>query len=125
MSIITLKPRVYTTEHVNAERDRRIALPTTFTITGYGDVTIRGDAKTISNLDSLALKANVLTAQGASGNITNYRDDNNVTHPLSQTQVLDLWAKGAAHIQAVYEASWDIKDAGPIPADYNSDTYWP
>lgn len=111
---------------VNAERQRRILQGKTFTLTGYATpVPIKGDEETRKNLDTLAIKAQMLIGQGTPGTTTSYRDALNVTHPLTQPQVLDLWAQGGAYMEAIYEASWAIKANPPADGDVTADSLWP
>lgn len=110
---------------VDAERDRRILAGGTFDVAGYGAVRIIGREVDMRNLTNLALAAQARIAAGAGSAVTNFRDADNVIHPLVQAQVLDLWSKGAALVEAIYAASWAIKDGGAIPADYADDSRWP
>jgi hypothetical protein len=111
---------------VNVERDRRVLEGSTFQITGYGTVRIRGDETTTRNLQGLAFGAQLRMAQGDLSSLTPFRDEDNVVHMLTPMQVIELWSKGAAFISACFQAAWDLKD-GPegIPEDYQEDRYWP
>lgn len=119
-------PEPPSTEDVNRERDRRVNLGSTFTVTGYGPVRIAGDDTTIRNLQGLAFAAQLRLGQGDTTTLTPFRDEDNVIHQLAPAHILDLWSQGAAYVSAVFAAAWALKDnpAG-IPSDYTSDTYWP
>ena len=110
---------------VNEERERRIMVGATFDITGHGPIRLQGDPGTIQNLDSLALKANLMIAQGQGSAVTSYRDADNIVHDITQSQVLEMWSKAGAYIEGCYSASWTLKDNPPIPVDYADDIHWP
>ena len=115
-----------TNAEVSAERDRRIALGSTFNVMGYGPIRISGDDTTVRNLQGLAFAAQLRLAQGDDATTTAFRDDDNVIHLLLPSQVINLWSQGAAFVSAVFAAAWALKDnpAG-IPADFINDEYWP
>ena len=120
------EPEPLTDADVNAERDRRILLGDTFALTGGPSVPISGDPVTIRNLTNLALAAQLQIAAGNGAAVTQFRDDANTIHSLTQPQVLELWQYGAAFVEAHFQAAWLIKDAeGGIPADYADDSRWP
>lgn len=117
-------PPPVTNAHVNRERDRRLALGTEVTPTGHGQ------AVAVNSLDegNLTGLATLAVAQAAAGNgsaTVQWRDNNDVLHTLTYDQVIEMHGLAAAYKQAVYAASWTLKDSDPIPADYTDDTHWP
>ncbi|SIO36299.1 protein of unknown function [Rhodovulum sp. ES.010] len=119
-------PPVPTGADVNAERDRRLYGPRTFPVAGHGDVTLAGDQRTTFNLAARFSTAQARIAAGEGATTTDWRDEDDVIHRFTQHQVADLWERAAAYWQAVYEASWALKDApGGIPADFTADHHWP
>lgn len=113
-------------EAVNAERDRRIARGTTIEVSGYGSIPLQGREKDQTNLLGLMNAAKIRIESGDVTTLRKFRDAENVDHMLTPPQFIELWVKGSAWISDVYEASWDLKDMDPIPADYaTNESYWP
>lgn len=113
-----------TADMVNAERSRRIALPLTVTITGIGSFPIQMDQQSRDNMTGLTTLALVKQGQGDTGTMVTFRDANNADHDLIPAQVIQMGAQAAGRVDAVYKASWAIKDGDTIPADYADDSYW-
>lgn len=111
---------------VNLHRHYRIMRGKTFDLSSGKSVSIQGDQQTRENLDALALAANLRLAQGLTDHITPYRGNDNVIHQLSPMEILELWQSAASFVEAVYAASWAIKDdpAGISP-DFKEDPRWP
>ena len=120
----TVEP-LATAAMVNAERDRRIAAGTAVEITGYGVVPLQGRIQDQTNLLGLATAATLRIAAGDVDTLTKFRDAVNLDHFLTPLQIVEMWSKGAAWISSVFEASWELKAAEPIPLDFATDTYWP
>lgn len=116
---------VATAQMVNVERDRRIAAGVAVEITGYGLVPLQGRLQDQTNMLGLATAANLRIAAGDIETVTKFRDAANVDHDLTPPQIVEMWSKGAAWISAVFEASWALKAADPIPLDFDDDVHWP
>lgn len=115
-----------TDDDVNAERARRILAGLTITVPGHpAPIRLTGDEQTERNLQSLAMAAQMRVAEGDTTTPTTWRDADNADHALTPPQLLALWSAAAAYVSAVYAASWALKDATPIPADYADNTHWP
>jgi hypothetical protein len=111
---------------VNAERARRILTGVSLTVTGHPQpIALQGREQDQRNLLALATAAQARIAAGYNTHQTAFRDANNELHHLVPAQIFELWSKGAAWIEAVYAASWSIKDSDSIPADFADDQYWP
>ena len=48
-----------------------------------------------------------------------------MTHDLTPAQMIEAFDHASAFHTAVMQASWALKDANPIPADYDADARWP
>ena len=121
---------VPTSDQVNAERDRRIALGTTFTVTGYGDVPLTGRAFDIQVYEGLRARAREAQAESITDPIFTLRDAANTNHTLTPTQLIELVDKATTWLQQTMAVSWAMKDgASPyeagIPADYADNSHWP
>lgn len=110
---------------VTAEAQRRVAVGATFTIDGFGDVPISGALPNQINLMALAETARDLIAAGKTTITIPYRDENNTIHQMTPKQMLQLIDAGKAYVSAIYAASWALKDAELVPADYADDKHWP
>lgn len=109
---------------VDIERDRRIAVGATVTISGYGDVPIQGGGSHDRNMQALGQVALARTGYGDVTTITHFRDALNTMHQLTPPQVMELWMGAVAATEAIYAASWSLKDMDTIPADYADDKWW-
>lgn len=110
---------------VNAERDRRIMLGTTVTVTGLGAIPVQGRPVDQVNLMALADTARDLIAAGVTGAVIPFRDGDNVLHDLTPAQMLEVSRQGKEAAGAIYAASWALKDGAEIPAKYADDDHWP
>lgn len=117
---------VATGDMVNAHRDMIIEGGTMVAITDYGSIPLQGRDKDQRNLLGLVQAASLRIAAGDTVSLTKFRDAVNVDHFLTPPQIVEMWSKGSAWIESVYDASWALKAMDPIPLDYatNSD-YWP
>ena len=111
-------PAPVTNEQVNAERTRRLAAGAIVNVTGHGDVAVQGRPQDIDNLNALALASTLRLQVGDTAHVTTFRDRDNVDHDLTPAQVIELWQKSAAHAEAIFKASWALKDAAEIPANF-------
>ena len=115
-----------TTDDVNAERSRRIEAGTDISLPGYAvPVALQGREKDQISLLGLKDAALLRINAGDTTTTTKFRDRENTDHQLTPPQMVTLWQLGAAWLQAMHEASWSLKDANPIPADFAGDEWWP
>lgn len=114
-----------TNADVNAERDRRILEGRTFT-TSAGHIAVAGDEITTRNLQALAVSAQMRVANGEEYTTTQYRDETDTIHDLTQPEVIELWSTAASFVEANFQAAWTIKDdPNGIPDDFTDDKHWP
>lgn len=111
-------------ERINAEREKRISEGCDIFVDGVGNIPIRGAAEDMRNLTNLGQVANMSIISGSTAPVY-FRDNNNVMHALTPTQMSQLWQKAVTYVGIIYQASWEIKDMTPIPLDYEDDKYWP
>lgn len=109
---------------VNAERERRIELGCDINVDGVGPIPIRGTSEDMRNLTNLGQVANMSLISGNNTPIP-FRDNDNVMHMLTPSQMSQLWQKAITYVSMVYQASWVIKAASPRPYDFDQDKYWP
>lgn len=112
-------------DSVNAERDRRIRVGKTFTVPGYGAVAVEGREVDMRNLGALGTAALAAIGAGQDAATMQFRGADNTIHTLTWAQMFALWQLSTAYVSAIYSASWALKDAPPIPADYANNSYWP
>jgi len=112
-------------EAVNTERTRRLELGTTINVTGYGLIPVQGRDQDQITILALENSARDLQAAGITDPVIPFRDRDNGDHILTPSQVLELMRKAKTFAQTVYQASWVLKDADPVPEDYTDDKYWP
>lgn len=123
-------PLTVTTDEVNTERQERIETGVSVTVNGNNDsIHLTGADKDKTNLLGLAVAAQLRLSQGDYTHLTTFHDGGNVDHDLTPMQVIELWSKGAAWIEANYRASWNLKNlpeyGEEIPNDFFDDKYWP
>jgi hypothetical protein len=107
---------------VNAERNRRLALPKTVTV-GVRTFALDmagGGRQNISDASQLAM---VKKAAGDTSAFV-FRDAANVDQTLTNDEMISVAVQIAAQVNALYKASWSIKNGGDIPADYADDERW-
>lgn len=115
-----------TNADVDAERDRRILAGNVFTVTGYGaPIPLIGDDKTQQYIDQRGTNAALKLLAGDITSTYEWRDASNTIHTLTVPQMVELADAGAAWVESVIKASWDLKDnpAG-IPANYTDNSHW-
>lgn len=124
-------------EHVGRvtdERDRRIARGKFYVFPDgqTGTVQLRGE-RDVANINALATAATALQAL-ESAELLEFRDEENIRHPLTASEALKLSLALAQWRSAHYTAAWTHKDAitalaktGDFAAlqDYNIDEGWP
>lgn len=110
-------------EQVEAERERRIALPLDVTLS-VGTITVNMEPTAQRDIQGLSTVGLYLTMAQQS-TTTSFRDYSNTERDLTPADLVSLGLQAAARIQAVYQASWALKAMSPIPSDYTDDQYWP
>lgn len=110
---------------INAERDRRLIAGAVIDVTGYGPVALQGRPDDRTNLIALERAAERMVTAGVTDPVFEFRDANNDMHDLTPAQMFELASKGMAFAGKIIRAAWPLKDADPIPRDYQADTYWP
>ncbi|PWE29957.1 hypothetical protein DDZ14_16070 [Maritimibacter sp. 55A14] len=110
---------------VNAERTRRLEAGSIFTVPGYGDVALQARLQDMVTLSGLLDGAQARIAAGDVTTIKRFRDRDNTDHLLTPPQIAQMVQIGTAWVEAVYNASWDIKKLDPVPADFTDDGHWP
>lgn len=109
---------------INTEREKRISDGCIINVDGIGGVPIRGTAEDMRNMTNLGQIANMSLISGSTTPVS-FRDNNNVMHVLTPTQMSQLWQKAVYYVSLVYQSSWALKELNPIPTDYENDQYWP
>ncbi|WP_417741514.1 hypothetical protein [Salipiger sp.] len=110
---------------LHRHRERLIAEGTTVTVTGIGDVPLRGTPFDQTVLLSRRQKGADLIAAGDESASVLFRDAANIEHMLTGAQAVEMVDAGMAWFEDVMQASWAIKGAGPIPEDFKDPIYWP
>lgn len=118
-------PEPVAAAEVDAERDRRMVAGVTVEVSGYGPIPLRGGAADQTILLALKDTARDLIAEGVTDPVLIFRDAQNAMHQLTPGQMAELADAGKQYVSDVYEASWALKDAAPIPLDFASDAHWP
>lgn len=119
----TFGPRPVTSEMVNEERAARIERGMTATVNGKV-IAVQGRDEDTRNLQGLAFAAQLRIAAGDNLTTTLFRDGNNVDWALVPGEMLDLWSQAAAYVSRMYQRSWTLKAANPIPQNYRDDAFW-
>ena len=110
---------------LHAHRDQLIAAGTTVTVTGIGDVPVRGTPFDQTVMLSLMQRGAARVAANDTTADILFRDKANTEHMLTGAQAVELAEAGMTWVQSVMAASWAIKDAGEIPADFDDPVRWP
>ena len=116
----TLKLR----EEVNAERDRREALGLVFQFSdGPGTIQTR-DIVDFRNIAGQVSAATILMMQGITDPVLWFIDAENVKHPMTPAEMLNLGIAVQTHIAGLYDAAATIK-AGIDPDNFDIALGWP
>jgi hypothetical protein len=107
---------------IDAEREVRIALPLTVTLTA-GTFQINMDAEGIRNLGGLST-VGILGKLAGSVTTVRFRDFANVPHDLGPDDLISMGLQAQARVSAAYTKSWAIKALVPIPTNYADDSFW-
>jgi len=110
---------------VNNHRDLLIQEGLTVSLTGYGEVPVMGRPEDRVNILALSDTAQDMADANKTSAKIPFRGADNTMHQLTPSQVQELTRKVKEYAQAVYSASWDLKDNPPIPDDYADPKYWP
>lgn len=118
-------PAPITTDQVNAERDRRIALGyTAMTTTGKTmPVDTRNDVD-FRNLNGLGSAALARVVAGSTDTF-DFTGADNVTRTLTPQEMMEVSMQALAHVDAHYAAARALKAMAPIPVDYADNSHWP
>lgn len=111
-------------ENVTTERDRRISQQVTVTLDDARTFPVDMANGGRANIADIAQVAGEKEAQGIGTPIT-FRDANNTDQVMTNTQFRALAMQVASVVNAIYKASWVLKDTDPIPIDYTDDKHWP
>jgi len=114
-----------TPQQVNIERSRRLVEGSTISVTSYGEIPVQGRDQDQITILALEASAKDLKAAGVTTAAIPFRDRDNGSHMLTPDQTIELMAKAKQYAQAIYQASWALKDMTKIPEDYKDDKWWP
>ena len=108
---------------VDAERERRIALPLGVAVPSGASFRINMDTESQRNIQGLST-VGIYLSSAAPGQKTTFRDYDNGFHDLLPGDLVAMGLQVAQRIQAVYAKAWALKAISPIPADYADDSHW-
>lgn len=123
-SIAEYVPPAVTAADINAERARRIMTGTDIILSDGTIIGMQGRTEDQMNLTTQKDIAQYLIANGQADTTVIWRDSHNTLHKLKPAQMIEVWLKSAAHVSAIYEASWALKAMDPIP-DVSDSKLWP
>lgn len=114
------------TELVSVERERRLSLGCTVTLSsGQGPIPVQTrdevDHRNLLTLESQAMKAVI---SGAPQTQFFFRDAQDHTWTLTALEMMDMTAKVAAFGSGIFAKSWALKAMDPIPSNYQADEWW-
>lgn len=112
-----------TGDMVDAERDRRIALPLTVDLGDGRSIAVNMDNQALRNMNGLATGA-VLAKMTGSSTTQPFITYANDLVQLSPDDLIALGLQVQARISAITFKGRDLKDMSPIPADYTADAHW-
>jgi hypothetical protein len=95
---------------MDTARDQAFAAGLPYDIAGEPDV-VQTRPQDQINLLGLSSKAQRLLAAGDTETLIPFRGLSNVNHGLTAQQMDDLTMAALAHIESIYQRSWDRKDA--------------
>jgi hypothetical protein len=116
-----MEPPVPTSDQVDIERERRIALPLSVSLS-VGNFTIDMDGDSQRNLGGLAT-AGILKTISNDATTLVFRDHDNVNHNLGAADLIAMGVQVQGRVSAIYAKSWALK-TGTIPADFAADGHW-
>lgn len=121
---LSIVPIPITNADVNAERDRRILLPKTVSLSTGKIFTCDIDNGGRENIGDMDAAAKTKEALGDTTLIP-FRDANNVTHDLTNAEIMEMALQIFAKGSAIHVAGRTLKTMNPIPQNFTSDSYWP
>ncbi|MBE0405289.1 DUF4376 domain-containing protein [Halomonas citrativorans] len=95
---------------IDAARDAAFAAGLEYDFNGETDV-VQTRPQDQVNLLGLRAKAEAAIDQGATDQVMKFRGENNVTHYLTPDEMYTLTNDALAHIEGIYDHSWERKDA--------------
>ena len=108
---------------INDERDRRIDLPKSVSLTSGKSFTVdmsNGGRQNIGDLGTAALaKASINDTSTIS-----FRDADNVDWDLTNEDIIEMGLQVTAQVSSIHVKARAIKALNPIPTDYTEDSYW-
>jgi hypothetical protein len=96
---------------VTNERNRRIVQGLVYTFPDGVTGTIQLRPTDVGNVNGVATKGNALLQKGDTTTTQPFRDKENATHTLTPQQAVDMGIAVSDRVEAIYQASWDHKDA--------------
>lgn len=112
-------------EAINAERDRRISLGATVSLTSGKSFTVQmRDQRDWRNTNGLGSAGIARIIAGDNSTPVTFRDADNNEHSLTPPELVEMGLQVAARVDAIYNSSWAIKAMSPIPEDFTEDKYW-
>lgn len=95
---------------INQQRDEAFSSGLSYEINGQPDV-VQTRMEDKINLLGLRIEAQELKAAGVNDGVMPFRAESNAGYTLTPAQMIDLTNAALAHIQAIYQQSWQLKDA--------------
>lgn len=115
--VLSNKPDISIKEHanaakqrINAARDAALAEGLPRDIAGEPDV-VQTRPQDQINLLGLRAKAEVAIEEGVTEPVMKFRGEKNVTRHLTPNEMYTLTNDALAHIESIYDHSWERKDA--------------
>lgn len=95
---------------IDQSREDAFAAGLNYEINGHPDV-VQTRLQDKINLLGLRLEAQELNSAGVTDAVMPFRAESNTGYQLTPQQMIDLTDAALAHIQAIYQQSWQLKDA--------------
>lgn len=95
---------------LDTARDAAFAAGLEYDIAGEPDV-VQTRPRDQTNLLGIAIEARELHAEGVTDPVIKFRGLSNVNRMLTPQEAIDLTKAASAHVKAIYQRSWDRKDA--------------
>lgn len=111
---------------INQRRDEAFSSGLRYEINGQPDV-VQTRMEDKINLLGLRIEAQELKAAGVADAVMPFRAESNAGYTLTPQQMIDLTNAALAHIQGIYQQSWQLKDAvarATTPGDFEA-IAWP
>lgn len=123
--ITTQEPKAAVTNaEVNHERTRRIARPVSISLTTGKKFSVDMSGESRHNIADMAHMAREKIIAADVSKMT-FRDASNVNQSLTAVEIVEMAVQVFGIVDAIYKASWALKDTDPIPDDYSNDKHWP